>query len=329
MIGPLRGERDVRRASWLAAAAVLGSALLLLPLPAWLDTPLARYAFDFGHAPLFGAAFLALRFLLPWAGPGSDAVPALVASAAGAAIEVVQGLSWRDASWRDLGSDLAGIALAWTGLVCWRRGRAWALGHSAVVAAAVLAAAGLIARHASVLRQLDAMMPLLAGFEHEWELDRWHAKRGTRLARTRESALEGEWSLDVSCSARARYPGVAIEDFAADWRGYRWLEWSVRLPSDEPLELLVRIDDDLGGAYGDRYTEAVRIVPGRQLYRIDLRQVASRFRAHPMNLGRITELHFFLDEPGRARRFLLDGIRLVEDAAADASSRGDRAGQTR
>jgi len=36
----------------------------------------------------------------------------------------------------------------------------------------------------------------------------------------------------------------------------------------------------------------------------------THFREHPMNMV-ITELHFFLDEPGVDQTFLLDEVRLV------------------
>jgi len=39
--------------------------------------------------------------------------------------------------------------------------------------------------------------------------------------------------------------------------------------------------------------------------------VAAHFREHPMNMGVLTELHFFLDEPPLERQFSLDGVRLV------------------
>jgi hypothetical protein len=77
------------------------------------------------------------------------------------------------------------------------------------------------------------------------------------------------------------------------------------------MELAVRLDDDQGALHGTRYTELVRVVPAQQVYRIDLRQVAAHFREHPMNMGVITELHFFLDEPRLERGFSLDAVRLV------------------
>jgi hypothetical protein len=300
-----------RAASVVVLVAI--TAGLLVPLPPALATPLADYAFDFLHPLLLAAVFLALRVFTLGLGARAEPVAAVLPAAAGALTEILQAIGARDGSWSDFGFDVLGIALAWSGLACWRRGRRWAAGHGAVVLAVVLVASALITRKERTLDQLQAMMPLLAGFEQAWELDRWHAKPDTQMVRTRRGAIAGGWSLEVSCSNRAPYPGVSIEEFDGDWRPYRWLEWSVRLPSAEPLELSVRLDDDQGARYGTRYTSVVRVVPGQQTYRIDLREVAAHFRAHPMNMARVTELHFFLDEPRTPRVFLIDDVRLVAE----------------
>jgi hypothetical protein len=273
-----------RAASVVVLVAI--TAGLLVPLPPALATPLADYAFDFLHPLLLAAVFLALRVFTLGLGARAEPVAAVLAAAAGALTEILQAIGARDGSWSDFGFDVLGI---------------------------VLVASALITRKERTLDQLQAMMPLLAGFEQAWELDRWHAKPDTQMVRTRRGAIAGGWSLEVSCSNRAPYPGVSIEEFDGDWRPYRWLEWSVRLPSAEPLELSVRLDDDQGARYGTRYTSVVRVVPGQQTYRIDLREVAAHFRAHPMNMARVTELHFFLDEPRTPRVFLIDDVRLVAE----------------
>lgn len=298
-----------------AVAAAGGLALLLgllfVPLPLVLDTPVARYASDFLHAPLFAVLFLAARHLLrPRFRPATVAA-ATLAAAAGGFSEVLQSFTSRQASARDFAFDLLGIALAWTGILCWRRRVSWRVVHAVVLAGFAVAVVLLVARKASESRELDAMMPLLAGFEKPHELQRWAAKAGTRMQRTAPGHAGTAWALEVSCSGGATWPGVSLEDFAGDWRGYRWLEWSVHLPSGSPLELAVRLDDDQGSVHGTRYTEYLPIVPSREVYRIDLRKVAAHFREHPMNMARMTELHFFLDEPRANQRFSLDEVRLV------------------
>ena len=285
--------------------------LLFVPLPRPLNAPLVRYASDFMHAPLFAVVFLTARRLLKPRSRRAELLAAILGIAAGGLSEMLQSLTSREASVGDFAFDILGIALAWAGVSCWRRRGAWRATHAVVMAGCVAAAVFFVARKAAETRDLDAMMPLLAGFERPHELDRWEAKAGTRMRRTAPGHAGSGWALEVRCSATEAWPGVSMEDFESDWRGYRWLEWSARLPSAEPLELAVRIDDDQGATHGTRYTAYVPISPSQEVYRIDLREVAAHFREHPMNMARVTELHFFLDEPRADHVFSLDEVRLV------------------
>ena len=82
------------------------------------------------------------------------------------------------------------------------------------------------------------------------------------------------------------------------------------MPGSTPLDLTVRIDDDLGDLYGTRFVTVVRLEPGARTYRVDLIAAAQALPEHALNLARITEVHFFLDHPDAPRTFLLDGVRL-------------------
>lgn len=295
----------------LGVALVL-SALLLPPIPRPLHTPVIGYALDLLHVPLFAATFLAaLRILRPRMRRADPAAAGLSVAMAGV-LEVLQGMTSREPSWSDFALSLLGVALAWWGVWSWRRRAPWRAGHAAVALAFAVAGVGLFARQVTVSRAVAAMMPVLATFEHPWELERWHAKEATTMARTPARTGDG-WSLEVRCSRSPTYPGVSIEDFEGDWRPYRWLEWSIRMASPEPMRLAVRIDDDQGARFGDRYTAYIPIVPSREVYRIDLRAVATHFREHPMNLAHVTELHFFLDAPDSPRVFWLDDVRLFRE----------------
>lgn len=291
--------------------SVLLVGLLFAPLPRVLDTPLIRYAFDFTHTPLFAAIFLATRWLLQLRLRRPGIAAAAVSGVAGALSELLQSATpKREASWNDFALDLLGVAMAWTGVWCWRRRKLWRAAHTAAIVAFIVTAGWLIDRQAVIRHAWAAMVPLLAGFEQPRDLDRWHAKAGTTIARVQAAGMEGAWALQIRCSDPARYPGVSIQDFESDWRPYRWLEWSVRLATADPMKLTIRIDDDQD-EYGERYTARLWIVPPQQVYRIDLLDVAARFREHPMNMAVITELHFFLDEPKAPHTFLLDNVRLV------------------
>ena len=103
----------------LRACAALGTACLLylllaprLPdgtqgIPDWL-----------AHTMAFAAILWAFWI---WAPRVSLLVLSLVVLALGAAVELIQPLTGRSASWTDLGADLIGILLCAAALVLWRR----------------------------------------------------------------------------------------------------------------------------------------------------------------------------------------------------------------
>jgi hypothetical protein len=111
----------------MARAVLVGVGLLLallfVPLPRALNTPVFRQAFDLGHAPLFAVLFLAAFWLLKPRVRRAGLVAALVSAAAGGLTELVQLATSREASVGDLALDVVGIALAWTGVRSWRGAR--------------------------------------------------------------------------------------------------------------------------------------------------------------------------------------------------------------
>jgi VanZ family protein len=293
----------------VAALAFLLGALLLVPLPPALNTPVLRYTFDLGHVPLFAGVTLVL-FSVVRGGRRRRALVAFIASALVAGgVEILQmAIPTREASLDDFGRGVAGALLTLAGIASWNRGRAWRLVFVTLSVSVAGAGVWLLVAQADIVRAFERQMPLLAGFEQSWELDRWHAKPATTMLRRRGNASEGDWSLEIDCQG-GEYPGVSIEGFAPDWRRYRALVWSAYLPGSKPLQLTVRIDDDLGDIYGTRFVSIVELEPGSGTYRIGLDRVASAL-PHPMNLAQITELHFFLDHPDRAETFFIDAVRL-------------------
>jgi hypothetical protein len=285
-------------------------ALLLVPLPPTLNTPVLRYAFDLGHVPLFAGVTLVL-FGIVRGGRHRRALVAFVASALLAGgVEILQmQIPTREGSLDDFARGTAGALLALAGIVSWNRARTWRLLFVTLSAGVAGGCVWLLVVQAGIVRAFERQMPLLAGFEHSWELDRWHAKPATTMQRRRANASEGEWSLEIDCQG-GEYPGVSIEGFSPNWQRYRALAWSAYLPGSKPLELTVRIDDDLGAIYGMRFVSIVQLEPGSGTYRIDLDRVATAL-PHPMNIAQISELHFFLDHPDRAGVFFLDAVRLV------------------
>jgi hypothetical protein len=275
-----------------------------MPLPEALDTPVAGAIGDLGHIPLFFVVHRSVCGLLARRTHRPLLAASVLAVAIGVAVEWIQGVVGRDPDVYDVVRDIAGIAASAAGLLAprWRAAR---VGFILLTAGALSWAGSHVAREVAIRGRFARMMPLLAGFEGEWELRRWHAKDGTSIRESTAYHADGLRSLRIDAFG-GRYPGVAVEQFEPDWRPYRWLEWTVYLPDDRPLDLVVRIDE-IGTRRG--CTTTVLVSRSGAVCRLDLvRRVAGECG---IDLERIGECHFFLDEPRAPRTVYLDRVELV------------------
>jgi hypothetical protein len=299
------GSFTIDRRSVLHAAAIAGLLCLLVPIPRTLDTPVWGRVGDVAHLPLF--VLIQLTALDWWRGRTRTPLALSVATslAIGALSEILQAPVGRDPDVADFCSDAMGTALSAGWLLL--RGapvRRWAVYWLAVVLLGGYHAA-VIAREVATVRAARALWPVIADFEGDWQLRRWHAKERTAMRATPERHADGMCALRVECR-EGGYPGVAVEEFDADWSRYDALEWTVMLPDGRPLDLSVRIDE-IGTNKG--CTIRVPIREAQQVVRLNIRD--SIGSACQLDWSRIGELHFFLDEPTQPRTFFLDRVRLI------------------
>ena len=165
--------------------------------------------------------------------PGSPLRLGLVAwamaVALGVAIEILQGLTGRSASWHDVLADAAGAGafLIWESTPR-AASRAVRIGlySAAAILVAVPSAPPLLVLTDVAMQVRDG--PRLASFESPLELSRWEFQ-DSRPSRSTSHATEGRWSLRVDMG-RGDYPGATLEWPVRDWTGYHvWnsiLTWS-------------------------------------------------------------------------------------------------------
>jgi hypothetical protein len=298
------GARRRLFAGGRTAAVAIGFVCLFLPVPHALDSRMFGAIADLGHIPLF---FLVHRVLRDWWPQQPNWTTAAVAVAVGGASELLQALTWRDPALDDFLRDGLGVAVSLVGLLAWDRSPRIRLGYRLGLLLLLLWGTVTVAREALTMQRLARLMPTLASFENDWELARWRAKGGTVILVSERFHADGEKSLAVRCSA-VRYPGVALEGFDADWRSFRWLEWTTFVPDGRPLTLTVRVDQRTGN---QGCTWVLPIHSEVQVCRLDL--LSLRSGPCSLDLGDIGELHLFLDEPREARTLYIDRVRLVAD----------------
>lgn len=296
--------------SWLLAALILAG--MFVPMPGQ-RRELGALS-DLAHAPIFGYFTLMILRGLRSRRPGSPPRPGLVAwalaVALGVAIEILQGLTGRSASWHDVLADAsgAGAFLTWEA-VPRAASRAVRIGLYSLAATlvAVPSAPPLLVLTDAVKQVRDR--PMLASFESPSELSRWEFQ-DSRHSRSASHAIEGSWSLRLDMG-RGDYPGATLEWPVHDWTGYDDLEFDTYLESGPALDLVVKIEDSHNdGRYQDRFHRLVSLMPGPNHTRIALSEVERPLGGRLIDLSRIRRLQFFTVDPSGPRTLYFDGIRL-------------------
>ncbi len=295
---------------WLLAALVLGC--MLVPMPG--ERREIRALSDLAHAPIFGFFSLLILRGLRSRWPGSPRSLGLMAwsmaVALGVAIEVLQALTGRSASWHDVLANAAGAGA----FLIWEATPEAAssavrvgLYSAAAILVAVPSAPPLLVLTDVALQVRD--VPMLASFESPLELLRWEFQ-DARASRSMSHATDGRWSLRVDMR-RGDYPGATLEWPAPDWAAYENLLFDLYLESGPGLDMVVKIEDsDRDGGYRDRYHRTLPLVPGLNRITIALSEVERAPVGRRLDLRRIRRIQFFTIDPAGPRTFYLDGIRL-------------------
>ncbi len=271
-----------------------------------------RIAWNLGHVVLFACLVMAAGGVLRPASPRLAALQALallvVLGLAAMAIEVVQHAIGRDRSWRDVHLSLAGAGL---GLLLtplwWRMLPRVAAALLGLGVAAVLLFWSLQPLAVALYDEWQARraFPVLADFTTPFELDRW-----TGWSQRRIEIREGKPAMRVDLSP-GRYPGITLEHFPKDWRGYQTLELALYAPT--PFELTCRINDqrhDTRFDHRDRYNASYPIFAGRNQIRIGLNGVRQAPEGREMDMHQIDELQCFVGDLDHQLTFWVESVAL-------------------
>ncbi|MCP5070309.1 MAG: hypothetical protein GY946_27390 [bacterium] len=288
--------------------------LLLAPLPT--SGRITHAALDYCHVGVGGLLALAIWIVLRPRVRLGDALLAygvfLGATGLGLAIEKVQGLTGRDASWVDAGTNGVGAAVMLL-LVLYARGRArplWVTG--AVITALLLLAAWLPGRQVyDALRQRSAL-PMLASFEDELELSRWRFQEAAgHIVQTH--GTHGPESLRVEF-APGEYPGANFVWPSPDWSAHAAFAFDIHVDEGAPLPLIVKIEDRAHNQqYEDRFHEELLLEPGTHQIRIETSKIRDGIRGRKLDLEQVAVVQLFLDGLKDARVIHIDNVRLLKD----------------
>lgn len=332
--------RDWRHQA-LPALAVVGLMLFLALARPPGDAYGWRTLFETGHVPLFGVAgLLLLRIVRARRGSAvatvADVLIALLATAilslAAEAFQVFQ--PGRDANVGDAGKNLLGAAcfLAIAAAVqpgLWQRlGTDGPTAARMVLVAAVLTLALALAPLAGVgwhYYQRAGAVPMLADFTASWQRpfmslgrseleivrapDGWREMEGREVSRL--TFLDAPW------------PGVTVREPWPDWSGYRALRFQVWSELEQPVEIVLRVDDTHRERdHADRFNGSFIVMPGRNDFAVPLETIADGPRARRLDLADISQFILFSRRPGEPFALYFGPVWLEGEAASIADAAG-------
>ncbi len=299
-----------RRLWSLLALFVVVATLLFMRLPV-PHTYAGRVIENAGHLPVFLLVTLGLLVVLrndfAFSGARLYASAGLIGAGLGFASEIMQMPLARDASWEDVFSDAAGALCAVALYVLFDRREPVTRG--ARVVALVIALACTVFYVTPLVRMVLAYVhrngefPMLADFRYGIE-SVWVVGYGVNRD-IGGGALQVEFQAD-------QWPGVSLHEPVADWRAFKTLAIDVENPDTEPLAFTVRVHDiGHGRTYNDRYNRKFALAPGeRRTLRIPLDEIRRGPKERLINLGEISDITLFRDQPRGSKHMRVYTVRL-------------------
>jgi hypothetical protein len=274
-----------------------------------------RFGWVSGHLvcfALWGYLYLSWRGNLPIRRLLVEVV--LLSFLVGGTTEVLQSLVGREPSWRDLFNDVLGGLLAVIFFAPGRHQLVAPLRHATQLLLLLVVAWSLIPFTRALADEIISrhQFPLLSGFETPFEHTRWGGK--SRRYIDQEVVYRGQKALRVELVA-GWYPGVFLNFFPADWRGYAALQMHVHHALVEPLELHLRIHDqqhrDFDNVHRDRFNYTLLLEPGWNRVRVLLADVASAPRGRELDLRRVAGVGLFAVSLEDPQVITIDEVRLL------------------
>lgn len=299
--------------SWARRRSVWVSIVILALVVPWFfvhlphswRSPLLLAVWDLCHILFFFCVVAAVQWRYRLTGTRGWFMVAAVAFLIGGSIELIQGMTGRNASWGDVARNMTGV---WLGL-------AWGVKQAArlqwhrvfsVVAMAVLFIPfiTLAVDRVQSLREF----PVLANFERPVGVAYWSGDVSIDSAPQRsDNALKVELST-------ARYSGFSFEHFPADWRSYSHLHFELFNPGEQSLTMVLRLHDawhhQSGLAYGDRYNVRFQAEPGWNQYRFSMDDIRQAPTKREMDINRMQTLGIFTMNLPQPITLYFDNFRL-------------------
>ncbi len=300
------------RLPWRPLAALFLLTLFLAPLPG-IAGPFWRVFEDTAHVLLFAALTPVLAVWLSGAGLLAgrslltvNACAWGLAVALGLAIEILQSLTGRDASWSDVLADTLGAAAGLLALTAWqlRKRRRPACWFAAAASTAILII-GCQPLRQQLATQLEAQraLPVLLGDATPRALLNIEQRSATI------QRMPPHWRIQFQDGLP--WPGITFEGWPRDWRHYRALALDLQNPDKNAVEIgLVVRDAQDSNSYDNRFNTAFPLAAQEhRVITLPLEEVARTPGGRQLDLGAIRSVSIFRTQ-GPGRSLLVREMRL-------------------
>jgi VanZ family protein len=233
----------------------------------------------------------------------------------GAAIEGLQLLIHRGFSVNDIVNDVIGGYLGLLILIILNKQQTLIFRTIASVIFVLFLAVGLrgFEKHLYDEMVMQKQFPVLAGFESQYEMERWEFSR-VNVRRSQQFVKSGKHSLEVDYLL-GRYPNISLQHLKSDWSGYNKLMFSVYSPNYQDLKFEVKVYDkkhiENGGKYSDRFNENITLKHGWNSIEIAMSDIISAPKQRSMDIHEIKVFSIFTDNLIQPVTIYIDDIRLM------------------
>ncbi len=299
------------RLPWRTLAALFLLTLFLAPLPG-LAGPFWRVLEDTAHVLLFAALTPVLALWL--SGTGLLAGRSLLtvnacawglAVALGLAIEILQSLTGRDASWSDALADALGAASGLLALSAWQLRNHPRSCWLAAAASFALLIIGCWPLWQQLATQLEARraMPVLLGDATPRALLNIEQRSATIQRNPPHWRIRFQDDLP--------WPGITFEGWPRDWRHYQVLVLDLQNPDNSEAEIGVTIRDAQdSNSYDNRFNTAFLLAAhAHRVIALPLEAVARTPGGRQLDLGAVRSVSIFRTQ-GSGRSLLVREVRL-------------------
>jgi glycopeptide antibiotics resistance protein len=155
----------------------------------------------------------------------------------------------------------------------------------------------------------NKMLPTLASFENEWELERWYHKGTEEFKLSHDFSTFGNSSIKVEFH-KSSYPRFGLLRIPEDWSKFQYFSFDVLNPDTTIMDLNLRFDDTLSENYATRGRALLKIHPGKNKIEIPLMDIEQSPPKRFLNMKNMQKIVIFLNKPSEKCTLFFDYFRL-------------------